>query len=172
VTGRAGRWLAALPLAACAGLLCGGAVLLSLTAVGAVLRSGGDLPPDAGRALAVGGLAGLLLTLLTVLAAARLAASLRRLRSYGVHRLDDLATGSRPSAERPPALTRELAELSKVLDALHVRVRVAEELGERHRREAVTAGAGVVELVSGLVAAEEGARGQLAAELHDTVAQS
>jgi signal transduction histidine kinase len=49
---------------------------------------------------------------------------------------------------------------------------VAEELGERHHREALTAGAGVVELVSGLVAAEEGARGQLAAELHDTVAQS
>jgi two-component system sensor histidine kinase DegS len=33
-------------------------------------------------------------------------------------------------------------------------------------------GAGVFELLSGLVAAEEGARGQLAAELHDTVAQS
>ena len=51
-------------------------------------------------------------------------------------------------------------------------MRVADELGERHRREARTAGAGVFELLSGLVAAEEGARGQLAAELHDTVAQS
>ncbi|HUR14069.1 MAG TPA: ATP-binding protein, partial [Mycobacteriales bacterium] len=38
--------------------------------------------------------------------------------------------------------------------------------------EAANAGAGVFELLSGLVAAEEGARGQLAAELHDTVAQS
>jgi signal transduction histidine kinase len=49
---------------------------------------------------------------------------------------------------------------------------MADQLGERHRREAETAGAGVFELLSGLVAAEEGARGQLAAELHDTVAQS
>ena len=57
-------------------------------------------------------------------------------------------------------------------DALHLRVRMADQLGERHRREAETAGAGVFELLSGLVAAEEGARGQLAAELHDTVAQS
>ncbi len=59
-----------------------------------------------------------------------------------------------------------------MLDALHLRVRVADDLGERHRLEAQTAGAGVFELLSGLVAAEEGARGQLAAELHDTVAQS
>src|SRR5207237_6701140 len=66
----------------------------------------------------------------------------------------------------------EVAELARTLDALHLRVRVADELGERHRREAETAGAGVFELLSGLVAAEEGARGQLAAELHDTVAQS
>src|SRR5207302_204482 len=37
---------------------------------------------------------------------------------------------------------------------------------------AETASAGMFELLSGLVAAEEGARGQLSAELHDTVAQS
>jgi len=66
----------------------------------------------------------------------------------------------------------EVAGLASVLDALHLRVRVADEIGERHRRDAETAGAGVFELLSGLVAAEEGARGQLAAELHDTVAQS
>ncbi|MDP9434863.1 MAG: ATP-binding protein, partial [Actinomycetota bacterium] len=64
------------------------------------------------------------------------------------------------------------AELARVLDALHLRVRLGDEVGQRHRREAETAGAGVFELLSGLVAAEEGARGQLAAELHDTVAQS
>jgi signal transduction histidine kinase len=65
-----------------------------------------------------------------------------------------------------------MSELARVLDALHLRVRVGDEVGERHRRDAETAGAGVFELVSGLVTAEEGARGQLAAELHDTVAQS
>lgn len=58
------------------------------------------------------------------------------------------------------------------LDVLQLRVRMADELAERHRRLAETAGAGMFELLSGLVAAEEGARGQLAAELHDTVAQS
>jgi signal transduction histidine kinase len=68
--------------------------------------------------------------------------------------------------------TRELDRLSRSLEALSLRVRLADELGERHRREAAQAGAGVQELLSGLVAAEEGARGQLAAELHDTVAQS
>jgi signal transduction histidine kinase len=66
----------------------------------------------------------------------------------------------------------EVGELARTLDALHLRVRMADQLGEKHRREAETAGAGVFELLSGLVAAEEGARGQLAAELHDTVAQS
>jgi signal transduction histidine kinase len=73
------------------------------------------------------------------------------------------------AAGRP---SRELEELSRSLEALTLRVRVADELGERHRREAAQAGAGVQELLSGLVAAEEGVRGQLAAELHDTVAQS
>jgi len=56
--------------------------------------------------------------------------------------------------------------------ALRHRVRIADELAERHRVAALASGAGVFELLSGLVAAEEGARGQLAAELHDTVAQS
>jgi signal transduction histidine kinase len=49
---------------------------------------------------------------------------------------------------------------------------VADEIAEQHRRTAQNASAGMFELLSGLVAAEEGARGQLAAELHDTVAQS
>ena len=166
------RRLAALPLAAWAGLLCGGAVLLSLLTTGVLLRTSASSTSGAEAALAAGAVVGLLLTALAVLAAGRLAASLTALRSYAVHRLDEPATGYRPTGDRLTATTRELAELAKVVDALHLRVRVAEELGERHRREALTAGAGVVELVSGLVAAEEGARGQLAAELHDTVAQS
>jgi signal transduction histidine kinase len=69
-------------------------------------------------------------------------------------------------------LSSELVDLARVLDALHLRVRVADELGARHQRDARTVVAGVSELLSGLVAAEEGARGQLSAELHDTVAQS
>jgi signal transduction histidine kinase len=161
------RWLA-LPLTAWVGLLCGGAVLCGLATTAVLLRAADALSPDAAVALAAGGMVGLLLVGLAVLGAARLAAALRELRSYAVAGLDEAG----PLQAGRTGTTRELAELAKVVDALHLRVRVAEELGERYRREALTAGAGVFELVSGLVAAEEGARGQLAAELHDTVAQS
>jgi signal transduction histidine kinase len=72
-----------------------------------------------------------------------------------------------------PAWTgSELVGLARTLDALHLRVRMADEVAERHRRTAETASAGMFELLAGLVEAEEGARGQLSAELHDTVAQS
>jgi signal transduction histidine kinase len=67
---------------------------------------------------------------------------------------------------------RRMHARARTVDALQRRVRMADDLAERHRRAAETASAGMYELLSGLVAAEEGARGQLAAELHDTVAQS
>lgn len=77
-----------------------------------------------------------------------------------------------PEEETAVPSVRELRELRDSLHALYRRVRVADEIAERHRRTASTASAGMYELLSGLVAAEEGARGQLAAELHDTVAQT
>ena len=55
---------------------------------------------------------------------------------------------------------------------LRLRAEAAEALAEHRAEQARCATAGVAELVAGLVTAEEGARGQLAAELHDTVAQS
>jgi signal transduction histidine kinase len=67
---------------------------------------------------------------------------------------------------------RARAEVARGLDALRMRVRLADDIAERHRHSAVTASAGMFELLAGLVAAEESARGQLSAELHDTVAQS
>jgi signal transduction histidine kinase len=67
---------------------------------------------------------------------------------------------------------RRMQARARTVDALQRRVRLADEMAERHRRTAENASAGMFELLSGLVAAEEGARGQLAAELHDTVAQS
>jgi signal transduction histidine kinase len=138
------------------------------------LRTAGALTTTAVEALAVGTCAGLALSAVQVVAAGRLAAGLRGLHSDAVHRLQDpSAPVGRPGRRRIAALaSTELSELARVLDALHLRVRVGDEVGERHRRDAETAGAGVFELVSGLVTAEEGARGQLAAELHDTVAQS
>jgi signal transduction histidine kinase len=57
-------------------------------------------------------------------------------------------------------------------DVLRLRAEAAEALARRREQEARSATAGVDELVAGLVTAEEAARGQLAAELHDTVAQS
>ena len=106
--------------------------------------------------------------------AARFARTLRVLRGEALRRLHD------PSAPVPgDAGTKvpswagsEMVELARTLEALHMRVRMADEVGERHRRSAETASAGMFELLAGLVAAEEGARGQLSAELHDTVAQS
>ena len=55
---------------------------------------------------------------------------------------------------------------------LRLRAEAAEALAAHRGEQARSASAGVAELVAGLVTAEEGARGQLAAELHDTVAQS
>ena len=162
----------ALPLALWAGILCGGAVAGTTFTTCLVLWATGALDPTAARALAAGGTVGLLLSLVAVAAGARLGTALRGLRSNAVRRLRAPAAPVESTAEVVTATTVELSELAKVLEALHLRVRVADDLGERHRREAQTAGAGVFELLSGLVSAEEGARGQLAAELHDTVAQS
>ncbi len=163
-----------LPLALWAGLLCGGSVLAVVGITAAFLRAQGELSAVAMQALALAASAGLALTLVAVIGAARMAGGLRGLHSDALARLTDPgAPVGRPGSRRLAArASSELAELARVLDALHLRVRVADDLGERHRRDAETAGAGVFELLSGLVAAEEGARGQLAAELHDTVAQS
>jgi signal transduction histidine kinase len=163
-----------LPLAVWAALLCGGSVATTGLVTAGVLGATGRLSAPALEALAAGACAGLVLALVSVVAASRLADSLRALHSDALQRLHDPSApvtrpGRRPVAARAAS---ELSELARTLDALHLRVRVADEVGERHRRDAETVGAGVFELLSGLVAAEEGARGQLAAELHDTVAQS
>ena len=72
----------------------------------------------------------------------------------------------------PEQAPEEVAGHASELDVLRLRVTAAEALAERRTQEARTASEGVADLVAGLVTAEEGARGQLAAELHDTVAQS
>ena len=118
----------------------------------------------------VGLVAGLSVALIPVLAAARLAAGLRHLHAAALVRLADPGAEllDRPLSTRA---TGEVAALAQLLAALQLRIRVGDEASERHRRAAETAGLGVFKLLSGLVTAEEGARGQLAAELHDTVAQ-
>jgi len=168
VTGRA------LPLTVWAGSLTAGAVLVAVGVSAAVLASAGALGATVVGALALGTAVGLAVSVVAVLMAGRVAAALRTLHSEAVHRLQvpSAPLGGHPGRPLVARVSTELAELAAVLEALHVRVRLGDQVGERHRLQAETAGAGVFELLSGLVAAEEGARGQLAAELHDTVAQS
>ncbi len=163
-----------MPLAAWAAVLTLAAVVLALAPVAVVLGVTGSLDRVAVEALLLGLLLGTAVLLVVVVAADRFAAGLRDLRRAAVRRLHDPSAPVEAPSARPlvARASTELAELAQVLDALHVRVRVGDQVGEQHRREAETAGAGVFDLLSGLVEAEEGARGQLAAELHDTVAQS
>jgi signal transduction histidine kinase len=160
-------------LSLCVGIatLLGG-VLLCVAAIGGLAATGRLDGAAAAGVLGLGGAAALVLACVATLLAQRTARALRSLRSDAVTRLQDpsAAAPARRGARVPGG--REIVELARTLEALHLRVRVADDVAERHRATAETASAGMFELLSGLVAAEEGARGQLAAELHDTVAQS
>ncbi|HEU0132619.1 MAG TPA: ATP-binding protein [Mycobacteriales bacterium] len=159
-----------LPLAAAAALTvggCGAAVAASAGAVLAASGHGAVLAPVVGAATAATAIA----CGVAAVVADRLAGQLRELRTAASRRLHE------PGDQRLDKWLAgngfaELADLARTLDALTLRTKVADELAEQHRRTAENASAGMFELLSGLVAAEEGARGQLAAELHDTVAQS
>jgi len=95
-----------------------------------------------------------------------------------IRRLTVDATQRASDPSLPPVLMpitdrmRELHQVASLLDALQLRARVAEELAGQAQRASHTASAGMFELLSGLVAAEEATRGQLSADLHDTVAQT
>jgi signal transduction histidine kinase len=161
-----------LPLAAWAAIGGAATVVTMVVLVGAVLARGG-LDRLEYLALGAGLLVGLLLVSLAVLWTQRVTAGMRELHADAVRRLRDPSLGSAvATTPRLVGATTEFAELAKVLDALHLRARVADEVAEQSRRTAEQTSAGVFELLSGLVAAEEATRGQLSAELHDTVAQS
>jgi signal transduction histidine kinase len=137
------------------------AVLIAASAAGA-------LAPGSRTLVAV-------LTGTVIVVAAVLAATAGRRLGHVIDGVVDAATRpgeGRPHGSAPAVPVRELDDLFTALAALQQRVRVSDELADRHRRNADNAAAGMFELLSGLVAAEEGARGQLSAELHDTVAQS
>jgi signal transduction histidine kinase len=159
-----------LPLAAWVG---GGAALGSGLVVGGIwaqLRFANELTPGTQGALGIGLLIALMVSATAAVVADRFAAAVRAMRDDAVRRLQD--PDAPVGAVLPGRSSGELRELARTLDALHLRVRVADEVAGRHRKTAENASAGMFELLSGLVAAEEGARGQLSAELHDTVAQS
>jgi signal transduction histidine kinase len=158
--------------------------LAALVALGALLASLGGLLAAAlildhrigvpvWQVVVAGSPVSLVTAGLCAFAAGRFARQLRILRAEAAHRVTEPAgdVGERRLVV-PSWVGAELHELARALDGITLRVRLADEVAERHRRLAETSSAGMFELLSGLVAAEEGARGQLAAELHDTVAQS
>ena len=160
-----------LPLAAWAAIGGTATVVTMVVLVGAVLARGG-LDRLEILALGAGLLVGLVLVSLAVFWTIRVTAGMRELHADAVRRLRDPSLRVALSTPRLVGATTEFAELARVLDALHLRARVADEMAEQSRRTAEQTSAGVFELLSGLVAAEEATRGQLSAELHDTVAQS
>src|SRR5947209_9639706 len=162
------------PLAVIAGSAALAACVCSLTVAGVVLRANHRTTAPIWQVLLAGGPVAVVLAAAAAWVAARFARALRLLRAEAVRRLHDPSApvGEGTAAQIPDWSGAELAALAQTLDAIHLRVRMADDVAERHRRAAETASAGMFELPSGLVAAEEGARGQLSAELHDTVAQS
>jgi signal transduction histidine kinase len=160
-----------LPLAVWAAIGGAATVVTMVVLVGAVLARGG-LDRLEYLALGCGLLVGLLLVSVAVFWSRRVTAGLRELHADAVRRLREPSLRVAVTTPRLVGATTEFAELARVLDALHLRARVADEVAEQSRRTAEQTSAGVFELLSGLVAAEEATRGQLSAELHDTVAQS
>lgn len=148
--------------------------VVAVLGVVAVVLSGEGLMRTEGSALVAGMVVGALATALATSWAVRVTAGLRELHNDAVRRLRDSRLRTEDASTRWEAVSasQELFDLARVLDALHLRARVADEVAEQARRTAENASAGMFELLSGLVAAEEGTRGQLSAELHDTVAQS
>lgn len=145
--------------------------LVALATAVAVLVGRGAFTPQAREAVGTGAAVSLILAALAGALADRFAGTLRRLRAEALARLRD-PSAPVPVTGRTRSHAREVVHLARTLDALHLRVRMADEVAQQHRRTAERSSAGVAELLSGLVAAEEAARGQLSAELHDTVAQS
>jgi signal transduction histidine kinase len=164
----AGRPQRPLPLAMWAALLLVGTVVVMLAVVGLVLHA-------QTHRMHIGALlSGLGVGLLAIGGGAYLAHTvgrdIRRLTLDATERASDRGTSAPllPITDR----MRELHQVAALLDALQLRARVAEELAEQAQRTSHTASAGMFELLSGLVAAEEATRGQLSADLHDTVAQT
>lgn len=162
------------PLAVWVGAAVFVACLLTLAIANIALHLDGHHVVPVWELLVAGGPMALLIAGAGAVVAARFARVLRLLRGEALRRLHDPSApvGGDSGNKVPGWVGSEMVELARTLEALHMRVRMADEVGERHRRSAETASAGMFELLAGLVAAEEGARGQLSAELHDTVAQS
>lgn len=164
----AARQHTALPLAAWAAALVAIAILLVVLAIGIVLKAGGD--DLHAKALTAGLGVGAVAVAVAALITHRVGADVRKLSADAANR----ARHSSPSPRLSATTDRmsELHTLARLMDALQLRARVAEEMAEQAQRTSHTASLGMFQLLSGLVAAEEATRGQLSADLHDTVAQT
>jgi len=127
---------------------------------------------SAALSLGLGALGTAIAVVAAALAADNAAEALRSLRDEAVRRIREPDLIFEPTEARGVRSTAEMSELGAAVEALALRMRVADELATHHKQGAEAVSAGMFELLSGLIAAEEAARGQLAAELHDTVAQS
>ncbi|MCU1678945.1 MAG: periplasmic sensor signal transduction histidine kinase [Frankiales bacterium] len=164
---------ARLPLAVWLGGGVGALTALAVGALLAFLRWAGSLDATTGTVIVWSCAVAIVPAMLSSFAGVRLTAQLRTITSEAPRLLGNVVDAVESTRQsRGGWEIGELAELAQGIDALHVRVRLADELADRHRRMSETASAGMFELLSGLVAAEEGTRGQLSAELHDTAAQS
>ena len=171
--GTRGTWAPPLTVLVAAAVACGclvsAAAAVGVQLLAEALGAGGAAVP---AALVAGALC----------AAGAATAAARRARRYaellGTAADSTLLAARAGVAEVPPAPrfpeTRvpELRRLVSAAELLRVRARLADEVVAYHQSSAQAAGQGVTELLSALVRAEEAARGQLAAEMHDTVAQS
>ncbi|HEY3478507.1 MAG TPA: hypothetical protein VGL02_06350, partial [Streptomyces sp.] len=115
-----------LPLAAWAAIGGAATVVIMVVLVGAVLARGG-LDRLEYLALGAGLLVGLLLVALAVFWTRRVTAGMRELHADAVRRLRDPSLRAGVSTPRLVGATTEFAELARVLDALHLRARVADE---------------------------------------------
>lgn len=156
--------------AAAAALLMG-VVVTGGCASGLVIAGRFNLETGA-LCLGLGALGTFVAAVAAAFAADNAALALRTMRDDAVRRLrtpDEAGGGRRSHGVRGSA---EMTGLDSAVEALALRMRLADELAARSLRSAQHASAGMFELLSGAIAAEEAARGQLSAELHDTVAQT
>src|SRR2546423_5563085 len=128
-------------------ILVAGAVLAAcmctLAVAAVVLQANGRTGVPLWQLITAGGPMAVLISFAGVAVAARFARTLRLLRADAMHRLHEPSARVQGSvaAKVPDWAGVELAELAQTLDALHLRVRMADEVAERHRRSAETASA-------------------------------
>lgn len=169
-TGRTRRawplWAWAVFAAAAVGVVVTGGCITGLAIAGSLDLGALSL------CLALGALGTAVAAVSAAFAADSAAEALRTMRDDAVARLRDPDAVRYQGPARGIRTSAEMAELDSAVEALALRMRVADEVANRSRASAEHTSAGMFELLSGAIAAEEAARGQLAAELHDTVAQS